>query len=73
MLGDANPAKAVPVAETKAEMDSLAIAARKSVLERVKLADVRDVLKFRLADDLIDQLRRIGRLSLRLAANAQQA
>src|SRR5215469_16703567 len=73
MLGDANPAKAVAVAEMKAEMDSLAIAARKSVLERVKLADVRDVLKFRLADDLIDQLRRIGRLSLRIAANSQQA
>ena len=71
MLGDANPAKSVPVTEKKAEMDSLAIAARKSLLDRVKLADVHDVLRFRLADDLIDQLRRIGRLSLRIAANVQ--
>jgi phosphate:Na+ symporter len=67
MLGDEKPAKSVPVAEWKSEMDSLAIAARKSVLDRVKLADVHDVLRFRLADDLIDQVRRIGRLSLRIA------
>jgi hypothetical protein len=62
----------VPVAETKAELDRLAIAARKSVLDRVKLADVNDVLRFRLANDLIEQLKQIGRLSLRIAENAQQ-
>jgi phosphate:Na+ symporter len=73
MFGDVNNAKAVPVAARKAEMDRLVIAARKSVLDRVKLAAVQDVVRFRLANDLIEQLRRIGRLSLRIARNAQRA
>jgi len=73
MFGDVDNAKAVPVAARKAEMDGLVIAARKSVLDRVKLAAVQDVVRFRLANDLIEQLRRIGRLSLRIARNAQQA
>ncbi|MBV8975371.1 MAG: Na/Pi cotransporter family protein [Sinobacteraceae bacterium] len=67
-LADPNGAP-VPVGQVKAEMDTLAIAARKSVLERLKLADVQDVLRFRLANDLIEQLRQIGRLSLRIAEN----
>ncbi len=53
-------------------MESLAIAARNSALDRVKLADVQDVLRFRLANDLIEQFRRIGGLSLRIAENVQQ-
>ena len=73
MFGDVDNAKAVPVAARKAEMDGLVIAARKSVLDRVKLAAVQDVVRFRLANDLIEQLRRIGRLSLRIARNAPQA
>ena len=73
MFGDVDNAKAVPVAARKAEMDRLVIAARKSVLDRVKLAAVQDVVRFRLANDLIEQLRRIGRLSLRIARNAQHA
>jgi phosphate:Na+ symporter len=73
IFGDVNNAKTVPVAARKAEMDRLVIAARKSVLDSVKLAAVQDVVRFRLANDLIEQLRRIGRLSLRIARNAQQA
>jgi phosphate:Na+ symporter len=73
IFADVNNAKAVPVAARKAEMDRLVIAARKSVLDSVKLADVQDVVRFRLANDLIEQLRRIGRLSLRIARNVQQA
>jgi len=77
-LGDASTAEVAPVAPVapvavgKAEMKSRASAARKSVFERLKLADVGDVLKFRLADDLIEQLRQIGRLSLRISKNAQR-
>ena len=48
-------------------MKSLTSAARKSVLDRLKLADVHDVVRIRLADDLTEQLRQIGRLSLRIA------
>jgi phosphate:Na+ symporter len=70
-LGDANAAGPAPVAERKAEMKSRATAARKSPFDRLKLADVQDVLRLRLADDLIEQLRQIGRLSLRIARNAQ--
>jgi len=73
ILGDANTAKSVSVAATKAEMESLALAARHSVLDRIKLADVQDVLRFRLVNDLIEQFRRIGRLSLRIAEHAQHA
>ena len=74
-LGEANNGASVPVpvAATKSEMERLTSAARKSVFDRVKLADVQDVLRFRLANDLIEQLRQIGRLSLRIAANAQHA
>jgi phosphate:Na+ symporter len=71
MLGDVNTHQPVLVAPTKAEMESLAIAARKSVLDRAQLADEQDVLRFRLANDLIEELRQIGRLSLRIAQNAQ--
>ena len=71
-LGDTNSAPPAQVAARKAEMKSLAIAARKSVLDRLKLADLQDVLRFRLADDLIEQARQIGRLSLRITRNAQR-
>jgi phosphate:Na+ symporter len=70
MLGDTHSEKARLVPETKADMDSLTIAARKSVRDRVNLAEVRDVLRFRLANDLIVQLRQIGRLTLRIAEDA---
>jgi hypothetical protein len=66
-LGEANTADLAAVAARKAEMKSLTSAARKSVLDRLKLADVHDVVRFRLVDDLIEQLRQIGRLSLRIA------
>jgi phosphate:Na+ symporter len=73
MVGDAAPDRPAPLAaEVKAEMDRLAIAARKSVLDRIKLGGVHDVLRFRLANDLIEQLRQIGRLSLRIAENARR-
>jgi len=73
LLRDASTAKSVPIAATKAEMERLAVAARNSVLDRLKLADVQDVLRFRIANDLIEQFRRVGRLSLRIAENAPQA
>jgi len=43
------------------------------VFDRLELANVQDVLRFRLADDLIEQLRQIGRLSLRITKNGQPA
>jgi len=72
-LGDATPEHSVPLAQAKAEMETLTLAARKSVLDRVKLAGEQDVLRFRLANDLIQQIRQIGRLSLRIAERAQNA
>ena len=54
-------------------MQSLTSAARTSVFEKVDLADVKDVLRYRLANDLIEQLRHIGRLSLRIAKNLRRA
>jgi phosphate:Na+ symporter len=72
VLGDARSSAPLPMAASKAQMDLLAIGARKSVLEEVKLGDVKQVLRFRLANDLIEQLRQIGRLSLRIANYTQQ-
>ena len=69
-FGETNTAQPVPVAQLKAKIDTLASAARKSVLDRLKLSDTRDVLRFRLANDLVEQLTQIGRFSLRIAANA---
>jgi phosphate:Na+ symporter len=71
-LGDTNTRQPMPFAAWKTEMDSLAAAARRSVFERIRLANVKDILRFRLANDLIEQLRQIGRLSLRIAENVQQ-
>jgi hypothetical protein len=71
-LGDAESASPAPVAARKAEMKSRASTARKSVFDRLKLADVQDVLRLRLADDLIEQLRQIGRLSLRITRSAHR-
>ena len=72
-LGEATTADRASVAARKAEMKSRASAARKSVFDRLELANVQDVLRFRLADDLIEQLRQIGRLSLRITKNGQPA
>lgn len=62
-----------PVASAKAELESLASAARMSVLDKVRLADTGEVLRFRLANDLIEQLGQIARLALRVNERAQLA
>jgi phosphate:Na+ symporter len=72
MLAETQPGEPVALAEVKAEMDNLTNAARKSVLQRIRLAGVQDVLRFRFANDLIEQLRQIGRLSLRIAEHARR-
>jgi phosphate:Na+ symporter len=71
MLSEAETAEPAPVTATRAELDSRALAARKSVLDRGRLVDAQDVLRFRLANDRIEQLKQVGRLSLRIARNAR--
>ena len=73
-LGNASAGgEPVPFTATKAEMQILTTAARTSVFDKVDLAEVKDVLRFRLANDLIEQLRQIGRLSLRIAKKLRRA
>jgi len=73
-LGEgAEAAAPVPITEVKAELEQKAAAARRHVLEQVKLAREADVLSFRLANDLIEQFRQVGRLSLRIAESAPPA
>jgi len=67
-----DPNRPVPPAPTKLEIESMAVAARKNVLGKIKLADMVDVLGFRLANDMIEQFRQIGRLTLRIAESAQR-
>lgn len=69
-FGDPDRAQAPPTDGAREELERLAAAARKSVLERLRLADETAVLSFRLANDLIEQFKQIGRLSARIAARA---
>ena len=69
-FADPDRAAAPPADGARAQLERLAIAARKSVLERLRLSDASAVLSFRLANDLIEQFKQIGRLSARIAARA---
>jgi phosphate:Na+ symporter len=69
-VGDPGRGEA-PLADGASEqLERLAAAARKSVLERLRLSDESAVLSFRLANDLIEQFKQIGRLSARIAVRA---
>jgi phosphate:Na+ symporter len=68
-LPSAGDASAVVAA--KAEIDTLAAAARRSVLEKLKLDDKADVLNFRLATDLIEHFKQIAHFSRTIARTTQ--
>ncbi|SCK60244.1 phosphate:Na+ symporter [Variovorax sp. HW608] len=62
-----------PAASTpKAEIDTLAAAARKSVLDKLRLDEKSDVLDFRRATDLIEAIRQIARFSRRIAKTVRE-
>jgi phosphate:Na+ symporter len=56
----------------KAEIETLAAAARQSLLDRLRVGDKADVLNFRLATDRIEYLRQIARFSRRIAKTVQE-
>jgi phosphate:Na+ symporter len=60
------------VKAAKAEIDTLAAAARRSVLERLRLEEKADVLDFRRATDLIEAIRQIARFSRRIAKTVKE-
>jgi len=62
-----------PAAKTaKAEIDTLAAAARRSVLDKLRLNEKADVLDFRRATDLIEAIRQIARFSRRIAKTVKE-
>jgi phosphate:Na+ symporter len=62
-----------PIARTpKAEIDTLAAAARKGVLDKLRLDEKADVLDFRRAIDLIEAIRQIARFSRRIAKTVKE-
>jgi phosphate:Na+ symporter len=54
----------------KDEIERLTVAARQSVLDKLQLADKTDALRFRLANDMIEQLRQIARFTRRIGERA---
>jgi len=55
----------------KPEIKTLAVAARNSVIERLKLDDKSDVLSFRLASDIIAQFREVAHFARTIARTTQ--
>ncbi len=69
-IGQPDMIKLAQTAASKGEIENLAAAARQSVFEKLQLTDKTDVLRFRLANEAIEQYKQIARLSLRIAENA---
>lgn len=63
--------KSAQVVAAKPEIEALAVAARNSVIERLKLDDKSGVLSFRLASDIISQFREVGHFARTIARITQ--
>ncbi|SDR42886.1 phosphate:Na+ symporter [Paraburkholderia fungorum] len=64
--------EAAAVVEAKAEIETMATAARQAVLTKLQLADKMDVLSYRLVMDLIEQGRQIAHYSRAIARTASE-
>ena len=67
LIAEPDEERAERLIEAKAKLDDLAAAARRGVLQKARLDDDADVLNFRLANELIEQLKEISRLSRAVA------
>lgn len=63
--------KSAQVVAAKPEIEALAVAARNSVIERLKLNDKSGVLSFRLVSDIISQSREIAHFARTIARTTQ--
>jgi phosphate:Na+ symporter len=72
MIRPADIADAPPVLATAAEIDALTAAARRGVLDKVRLNDKADVVAFRRATDLIEAVRQIARFSGRIVETLKE-
>jgi phosphate:Na+ symporter len=70
-IGQPDAEKSAQVVAAKSEIDVLAVAARNSVLEKLRLDDKSGVLSFRLASDLIAQFRQIAHFARAVARTTQ--
>jgi len=62
-----NAREVAQVVAAKRVIEELAAAVRKSVLEKLQLADKKDLLSFRLATDMIEQFTQIAHFARRIA------
>lgn len=62
-----NASEAAQVVAAKRAIEELTGAARKSLLEKLQLADKKDVLTFRLATDMIEQFKQIAHFARRIS------
>jgi phosphate:Na+ symporter len=69
LIGEPNPQGIESVQGYKADTESLAGIARQSIVEKVRLTDKADVMRFRLANELIEQYKQIGHIGRRIAEN----
>lgn len=70
-IGAPDAAKASEVVASKAETDALAAEARQSVMAKLRIDDKADVVNFRLASDIIEQLKQVARFSRTIAETTQ--
>jgi len=70
-IGRPDAAKSAQVVAAKPEMEALAVAARNSVIEKLRLNDKSGVLSFRLASDMIAQFREVAHFSRTIARTTQ--
>ncbi|MGE3993433.1 Na/Pi cotransporter family protein [Pseudorhodoplanes sp.] len=70
-IGQPEAEKSAQVVAAKSEIEALAVAARNSILERLKLDDKSDVLSFRLASDIIAQFREVAHFTRMIARTTQ--
>jgi len=70
-IGRPDAAKSAQVVAAKPELEVLAVAARNSVIERLRLDDKSGVLSFRLVSDIIAQFREVAHFSRTIARTTQ--
>jgi phosphate:Na+ symporter len=67
-----NASKMAEVLAAKREIDDLAAATRKSLMEKLQLADKKDVQSFRLATDMIEQCNQIAHFARRIVRDYER-
>lgn len=70
-IGHPDPERCAQVVAAKSEIDTLAIAVRNGILERLQLDEKSEVLSWRIASDIIGQFREVAHFARSIARSTQ--